>query len=572
MTGERLTVKIADGDERREIYRLRHEIYARELRQHPENERGELSDAIDEINTYIVVKSGGKIAGFVSITPPGGAYGLDKYLSRGMFPFIYDGMFEGRLFSVLREFRGGRAALLLFWAVLRFAEEGGGRAIMTIGRSDLVDFYKKTGLLDLGHVIESGEVRFHVMYGEIGDIRRGCGKLERLLERGLRDTENLLPFPLLKGARCEHGGGFFKSVGEELLTLEKSRDVISADVLDAWFDPSPDAVAAVSEYLPWLMKTSPPEDAAGLARAVSKARGVPEDCVVPGGGSSELMYMALPRLLPRSPRVLHLDPTYGEYAFIVNNLLSGKTLPFPLSRKNGYVPDAEALSRKISAERPDMAVIVNPNSPTGALFAGEDLERVILSAPEGVLFWIDETYIDYAGKDRSLEGLAASRKNVIVCKSMSKCYALSGLRCAYLVCHRDTAAFLKRFSPPWSIGLLAQTAAVRALCDTEYYARRYRETAENRAELVRTLSGLGLEITSGCANWILLHLPPGMDKAAFLQACEAENLFLRDAGGMGAGLENAVRAAVKDSASNTRMAEIIRRAASSSLRTKKQRP
>jgi hypothetical protein len=58
--------------------------------------------------------------------------------------------------------------------------------------------------------------------------------------------------------RCYHGGAFFEAIGDDFATLERSRTVINADVLDAWFPPSPIAIAAVRRYLPWLLRTSPP--------------------------------------------------------------------------------------------------------------------------------------------------------------------------------------------------------------------------------------------------------------------------------------------------------------------------
>lgn len=176
-------IKIASESEREEIYKIRYRVYALELKQHPENNEKKITDPIDEINTYIVVKINGEISGFVSITNPGDIYGLDKYVSRDEFPFIYDNLYEGRLFTVLKEFRGSSTALLLFFGIFRFAEYYGGTKIMTIGRTVLVDFYKKTGLNDLGRSIKSGEVEFKLMYAEISEIRNNIMLFERMLSR-----------------------------------------------------------------------------------------------------------------------------------------------------------------------------------------------------------------------------------------------------------------------------------------------------------------------------------------------------------------------------------------------------
>src|SRR2546423_15387656 len=80
----KISLSMASPDDREEIYRLRHEVYARELRQHEPNAAGKLRDALDDWNIYLVARTEGEIAGFISITPPGGpSYSIDKYFKRG---------------------------------------------------------------------------------------------------------------------------------------------------------------------------------------------------------------------------------------------------------------------------------------------------------------------------------------------------------------------------------------------------------------------------------------------------------------------------------------------------------
>lgn len=115
-------------DDRAAIYRVRHDVYARELGQHRTNGAGYLRDSLDERNEYIVAKTEGELAGFVSITPPGrGTYSVDKYFSRDQLPFAFDGgLYEVRLLTVLPAYRGSGAAALLMYAALRWIEAHGG--------------------------------------------------------------------------------------------------------------------------------------------------------------------------------------------------------------------------------------------------------------------------------------------------------------------------------------------------------------------------------------------------------------------------------------------------------------
>ncbi len=80
-----------------------------------------------------------------------------------------------------------------------------------------------------------------------------------------------------------HGGKFFQAIGEDFSALERSANVINADVLDAWFDPSPRVVEKLTRFLPFLAKTSPPVHACGLIAAIARARGVRPDQILAGG-------------------------------------------------------------------------------------------------------------------------------------------------------------------------------------------------------------------------------------------------------------------------------------------------
>jgi histidinol-phosphate/aromatic aminotransferase/cobyric acid decarboxylase-like protein len=208
----------------------------------------------------------------------------------------------------------------------------------------------------------------------------------------------------------------------------------------------------------------------------------------------------------------------------------------------------------------DLAVLVNPNSPTGRHLPRERMEAILRTVPERTRVWIDEAYVEFAGPGESLEPFAARSEQVIVCKSMSKGYALSGARVAYLCAGAHQLEGLRAITPPWVIGLPSQVAAVRALEDPAYYAARYRETSALRDELTAMLRLARMEPLPGIANFLLCRLPAGAPAApAFVQACREQGLFIRDAGSMGATLgESFVRIAVKDTDTNRRMAGIIR--------------
>ncbi|HZI87851.1 MAG TPA: aminotransferase class I/II-fold pyridoxal phosphate-dependent enzyme, partial [Pyrinomonadaceae bacterium] len=164
------------------------------------------------------------------------------------------------------------------------------------------------------------------------------------------------------------------------------------------------------------------------------------------------------------------------------------------------------------------------------------------------------------GTNQSLETFAVGKENVVVCKSMSKVYALSGARVAYLCAGHRLIKELRALTPPWAVSLLGQVAAVAALQDQEYYVQRYEETHVLRTQLADGLKALSnLEIVPSVANFLLCHLPEnGVDAATVVDRCRPHRLFLRDAKVMGTQLGNhALRIAVKDEATNNRMLKIL---------------
>ena len=211
----------------------------------------------------------------------------------------------------------------------------------------------------------------------------------------------------------------------------------------------------------------------------------------------------------------------------------------------------------------DLCVIVNPNNPTGRHIPRAALEDMLRRVPAETTVWLDETYVDYVGTSESLERFAAASRNVVVCKSMSKAYALSGLRVGYLCGPPQLIEPLRAITPPWSVSLPGQLAAVKALQDPGYYGMRYAETRRLRENLAGAVSDIcGMDVVPGVGNYLLCHIPDdGLTAASLLETCRKQGLYLRDAGITAPTLgDRTVRIAVKDAATNRRIVQILERA------------
>ncbi|WP_162601574.1 aminotransferase class I/II-fold pyridoxal phosphate-dependent enzyme [Occallatibacter savannae] len=562
-SAEKVRIALAEEDDRPLIYRMRHDVYAAELGQCEVRQDGMLSDGLDGGNVYIVAKIAGELAGFISITPPElGRYSIEKYVRRDELPLMLDDRtYEVRVLTVSPAHRNSGIASYLMYGAFRWVEEHGGEQIIAMGRDEVLSIYQNFGAQLLGRRIVAGSVYYELMKTSVSELQRFSMRERALLERLQARVEWELGFSFSKAPCCFHGGAFFESIGAGFETLSRRAEVMNADVLDAWFPPSPRALATLDEHLPWLMRTSPPTQCEGLRDAIARYRAVRAKNVLPGAGSSDLIYRAFRHWLDRKSRVLILDPMYGEYQHVLERVIGCRVERLMLSRRDGYQVDANELAWKIR-EGFDLVVLVNPNNPTGRHVQRAELERVVRRAPAETRVWIDEAYIDYVGSAESLERLAAESENVVVCKTMSKGYALSGMRVGYMCGSPRQLAELETITPPWIVGLPAQVAAVRALENPAYYAERYAETHRLRLEMKDSLRRLGInEIVPGEANFLMFHLDDSQLSAkAVIEAAKKADVFMRDVAGMGTGLgERALRIAIKDRASNERVLQVLER-------------
>ncbi len=257
--------------------------------------------------------------------------------------------------------------------------------------------------------------------------------------------------------------------------------------------PPPEVLAILADAARHVSRY-PSADAAPLRDAVAHRYGIARDCVLPGNGASELIYLVAALFRGRPGRVV--TPAFTEYE------------------------DAcEAYGVALGATAPEVTFVGNPSSPEGRLCPRSE----ILSLP-GVLV-VDEAFIDFAGGRESLLSVAARDPRLIVLRSLTKVYALPGLRIGFAVAVPETIRRLKSLQPPWSVNALAQLAGIAALNDVSTEERTRRELPGVREKLRRGLAGLGVDPLPSETNYILCRVP---DAAAFERALRARGIAVRN--------------------------------------------
>ncbi len=359
-----------------------------------------------------------------------------------------------------------------------------------------------------------------------------------------------------------HGGASFDAIGSDFADLSRRHAVVDADVLDAWYEPAPAVLATLRENLAWLVKTSPPTHGDGLRAAVAARHGLSPRHVMLGGGTSSLMFLAFPKLVGAGDTVAILDPMYGEYRHIFEAVIGARVVDCELREEQGFRPDPAAIAATVRESGATLLVMVNPNSPTGVAMGSGQLRALLAALPADCRVWIDETYVDFVPDVPTAETLVGSDPRVIVAKSMSKFFALSGLRIGYLCAAPDVIAPLETWNPPWSAGLLAQCAAMRALQEYAWYRERAAETHVLREALAARIGAVpGLRPFASTTNFVLFATER-TPAATLVLRCREQGVFVRDCASLSPRFgDRFVRTAVKDATANEKIVAAIAAAA-----------
>jgi histidinol-phosphate aminotransferase len=266
---------------------------------------------------------------------------------------------------------------------------------------------------------------------------------------------------------------------------------------------SPKAKAAIKKAVAELGRY-PDGNAFELKAALARRYGVPEDCIVVGNGSNDLLEMAASVFLSPGRSAM-----YSQHAFAVYPLATqargARSIVVP-ARNYGH--DLQAM---LAAIAPDTRVvfIANPNNPTGTFVSGGELEAFIALVPREVAVVVDEAYTEYLPRELRYDSVAWLKKypNLILTRTFSKVYGLAGLRVGFGFMQPAVADLLNRVRQPFNVNSLALAAATAALGDAKFVAKSVKMNRSGMAALERSFKRLGLEYIPSCANFIAFRVP-----------------------------------------------------------------
>ncbi len=329
---------------------------------------------------------------------------------------------------------------------------------------------------------------------------------------------------------------------EKAAALERAPDIDLSGT--EWPDlPHSEIVNAAIARARGFVQRYPDRHATTTRRLLAERHGLSPDQIALGNGAAELLQSAALALLSPGDELVMPWPSYPLYPLMAAH--AGAT---PVS-----VEDQD-LAAAVT-ERTRAAVICNPNDPTGTYTTSEDLGALLSSLPEHVHVLLDEALVhfqDIEDVDACLR-LVDAFPRLLVFRTFSKIYGLSGLRAGYAV--GSDSRLLAAVAPVLGINALSQAAVEYALRsgDGEIDRRRH-AVARERTVLSEQLRELGVDVTESQANflWIRVRELSGDQLANGLRK---QGVIVAPGGPLGE--DHHIRAAVRDEAASNRLLRAI---------------
>ncbi|OPY72484.1 MAG: Threonine-phosphate decarboxylase [Syntrophorhabdus sp. PtaU1.Bin050] len=311
----------------------------------------------------------------------------------------------------------------------------------------------------------------------------------------------------------DHGGDIYAYLERHGTTEENVID-FSASINP--LGPPRSVLAEIEHHLNHVIHY-PDSDARRLRSKISETHNLDPALIVCGNGCTELI-----RLVPVAlgfKKVLIPSPTYSDYERACRLANPGSTIiHHPLRKEKLFDIDTEGLTHTMVNEEVDAVFLCNPNNPTGRLMRRESLMEIAEAAKQHRAYLVvDESFIDFCPSAGSLINNVETNPYLMILRSMTKFYALPGLRIGYGVFPAEVAGALRTHQAPWSVNTLAQVAAFAALGATGYREETLKIISEQKRVLEQGLSDLGIDFTPSVANYYLLAIPAAQQIASYLE-------------------------------------------------------
>jgi threonine-phosphate decarboxylase len=298
-----------------------------------------------------------------------------------------------------------------------------------------------------------------------------------------------------------HGGQLRQIAGRYGIPAYRLLD-FSANINPA--GPPRSALAAIQRALedPATLGVYPDLELVELKKTIARRAGAQPENIAVANGFVPLLEAALRSL--KIQNCLLPVPSFGEYRRSLENA-GAVVSPYCLSPEDGFRYESVPILKALLEQQCDAILLANPQNPSGVLCAVGEMRLLIeLAAQYGITVFLDEAFVDYCPFD-SAARLAIEKLNVIAFRSVTKFFAMPGLRIAYAVSNPSLVSAMNRFVAPWPVTSFASDAVCAALQDEAYCEESRLANEGRRLWLEQELAQLRIATYPSSANFLLLR-------------------------------------------------------------------
>jgi threonine-phosphate decarboxylase len=272
-----------------------------------------------------------------------------------------------------------------------------------------------------------------------------------------------------------------------------------------------------------LIRRYPDPDAEPFRSAAAVYHGIEPQRVAAGNGAAEIFTWLARRY--RGKRVVLIEPAFSEYRKTLE-AEGAEIIAVQLTEENGWrLQLAEVMGNLTGSAA---LYICNPHNPTGRLLSQRELVCLAEACREADCeLVLDEAFIDFAGEQYSLIGLQKEFSNLVIVRSMSKMYAIPGLRLGYVIADPVLVAELKQGAAHWNVNAISANLGARCFSEAVYREQVVKAAVREREGMERFLDAHGCEAADSAVNFMSFRLPQGNDPKQFFMDMLKSGVVLR---------------------------------------------
>lgn len=236
---------------------------------------------------------------------------------------------------------------------------------------------------------------------------------------------------------------------------------------------------------------------------------------------------------PNDDAILYCPPTYGMYAISAETFGVERKM-VPLTKE--WQLDLNAIEANLESVK--LVFVCSPNNPTGNLVKRDDIVALLEMTKDKAIVIMDEAYIDFCPEASTVD-LLQQYPNLAILRTLSKAFALAGLRCGFTLANKEIIDVLLKVIPPYPVPVPVADIAIQALSEAGLARAKFQvlDLSANRAYLQAGLMTIGgIEIFEGWGNYLLVKFEDG---DALFKAAWEKGIILRNSP-----IENCVRISI----------------------------